>query len=391
MRISRLALLILACTQLLSIAYAGGPSSRPALPSYLITNEDLPPKVAFGATFFTLASDGTPQDPLKVNLGGIGVGGGLLSANRVSIFQDSTNSCAYLSQGSSNEIGAVDISALQDIGNFAAASTDDGSTDGIGLANNGTYLYANFSTSATIATFSIVPGCGLTFLGDIAPVGKHGGNVKGMAVHGSLLVVAYGDGSIESFNVSAGIPVSNGDLQNTSGYGTDRFAIAVDITQDNHFAVFGDQSNGTTIEVSDVSSGKLTKTAIYNVGTAGNSANIYLSPDESLLYITNTAVGKVSAAFFNATTGKVSPGCVSPTLRGFDTDWIFLATVVPQLNTGTGSVLYVAEYGDSSGVAVVNVSSSGGKCTLTESANSPVVDPYSTRVLSVGVYPPRQF
>ncbi len=379
------------CMQWAVIAEAGGPASTPAVSSYLITNDDLPPKIAFGATFFTFASDGTPQNPYKVNLGGVGAGGGYFAANRVSVLQSTTDACAYLSLGGSGEVGAVDIQALQDIGNFSAASTDSGIDNGIGLANNGTYLYAAFSTSNTLGTFAILPGCGLNFLGDIAPIGKHTGNIKGMAVHGNLLVVTYGDGSIESFNVSAGIPVSNGDLQNASGYNTDRYPTGVDITQDGHYAIFGDQSTTTTVEVSDISSGKLTKTVLYNVGNAGNSNNVLLSPDETLLYISNTGPGKVTAAFFNPTTGKVSPGCTSGTLKGFDTNWIFLSSPVTELNTGTGSVLYVAEYGAFSGMAVLDVTSSAGKCTLSERKSSPVVDPNSTTLLSIGVYPPRQF
>jgi hypothetical protein len=203
--------------------------------------------------------------------------------------------------------------------------------------------------------------------------------------------MAYGDGSIESFDVSAGIPVSHGDLQNATGYMTDRFPTGVDITQDGHYAIFGDMSTTTTVEVSDISSGKLAKTVLYNVGTAANSNNVLLSPDESLLYISNAGSGKVTAAFFNPTTGKVSPGCTSAALKGFDTKWNFMGNPVTQLNTGTGSVLYVAEFGSSSGMALLNVTNSGGKCTLTEAASSPVGDPDSTSLLSIGVYPPRQF
>ena len=379
------------CTQWAVIAVAGGPASKPAVPSYLITNDDLPPKIAFGATFFTFASDGTPQNPYKVNLGGVGSGGGYFSANRVSVLHSNTDACAYLALGGSGEVGGVDIQALQDIGNFSAASTDSGIDNGIGLTNNGTYLFSSFATSNTVAAFAILPGCSLNFLGEISPVGKNAGNVKGMAVHGNVLVVAYGDGSIESFNVSAGIPVSNGDLQNATGYATSRYPAAVDISQDGHFAIFGDQSNTTTLEVSDISSGRLAKTVLYNVAAAGDATSIFLSPDETLLYIANTSVGKVTAAFFNPTTGKVSPGCTSATLKGFDTNWVFLASPVTQLNTGTGSVLYLAEYGAFSGVAVVDVTSSAGKCSLKETKTSPVVDPNSTSLLSIGVYPARQF
>lgn len=381
-------------------AAAGGPDSKSATPpatkstttSYLVTNNDLPPKTAAtSGTVFTISSNGTPQNPIVVSLGGSGAAGGYFNANRVSVLQNSTDACAYLSLGGAGEIGGVEITALQDIGNFSGSSTDTGIDNGIGLVNNGTYLYASYSSSNTIATFAVLPGCALNFLADISPLGLNSGNVKGMAVHGNMLVVTYGDGSIESFNISGGVPVSNGDLQNATGYITSRYPAGVDITADGHYAVFGDQSSSTTIEVSDISSGKLKKTVLYELGTAGDSASIYLSPDETLLYIANTAVGKVTAAFFNATTGAVSKGCVSAQLKGFDNNWTFLSSPVTELNTGTGSLLYLAEYGSSSGVAVVNVNSSGGKCTLTETAASPVNDPDSTALLSIGVYPPRSF
>lgn len=399
MKFSRFLLIFALFVSLCSSAIAGEPattpvakaSATPAATSYLITNDDLPPKTAATAgTVFTIASDGTPQNPVKVTLGGSGAGGGYFNSNRVSVL-NSSDACAYLSLGGAGEIGGVNISQLQDIGNFSGSSTDAGIDNGIGLVNNGTYLYASYSSSNTVATFAVLPGCALNFLGDISPLGKNSGNVKGMAVHGNLLVVAYGDGSIESFNTAAGIPVSNGDLQNATGYTTSRYPAGVDITADGHYAIFGDQSTTTTVEVSDISSGKLTKTALYNVGSAGDATSIFLSPDETLLYIANTSVGKVTAAFFNASTGKVTPGCTSAKLKGFDSNWVFLSSPVTELNTGTGSVLYLAEYGASSGIAVLNITSSGSKCSLKETAGSPVIDPDSTALLSIGVYPPRQF
>lgn len=365
---------------------------KPAAVSYLITNDDLPLKVGVDTgTFFTIASGGQLQNPNRISQGGSGAGGGYFTAARVSVLQSSTQSCAFLSVSGASEVGAVDINALQNVGDFSAASTDIGAGNGVGLVNNGTYVYASFSTSNTLATFAVMPGCALNFLGDISPMGKHLGNVKGMAVHGNALVLAYGDGSIESFNVTAGLPVSNGDLQNATGYNTDRYPSGVDITQDGHYAIFGDMATTATVEVSDISSGKLTKTVLYNVGTAGNSDSIFLSPDQTLLYVANTGTGQVSAAFFNASTGKITRGCTSATLKGFDNNWIFLSSPVTELNSGTGSILYVAEFGASSGIAVVNVTTSAGKCTLTEAAGSPVVDPNSTTLLSIGVYPPRQF
>jgi 6-phosphogluconolactonase (cycloisomerase 2 family) len=395
MKSASILLILLMLTGLLA---AGGPKTATSLQktstttSYVITDDDLPGKVgATGVTLFPIGSGGTLGNSTRVSLGGAGIGGGYFDASRVNVFDSSNDACAFAALGGPSAIGAVDINAQQDIGNFSGSPTDSAGANGIGLVNNGTYLYANFTGSNTIATFAIMPGCGLNFLGDINALGKQKGNVKGMAVRGNLMVVAYGDGSIQSFNLSGGIPVSNGDLQNASGFSTDRFPIGVDITSDGHYAIFGDESTTTTVEVSNLSSGKLSKTVLYNMNTAANSANIYLSPDETLLYIGNTGTGQLTAAFFNATTGKITPGCTSGILKGFDNTWIFLGSVVTELNTGTGSVVYLAEYGSVSGVAEVGVTSSGGKCTLKEISGSPVQDPNSTTLLSIGVYPPRQF
>jgi len=391
MKVLRFLLFLAVCAQGVGFAQTNA-VPKPTTASYLIANDDLPGKVGSSSgTVFTIASDGSLQNPNRVSVGGAGVGGGYFTAARVSVLHSSTDVCAYLSIGSAGEIAGMNIPAMQDVGNVAGSSTDSGIDNGIGIVNNGAYVYASYSTSNTIAAFAVQPGCGLQFLGDITVIGKHLGHAKGMAVHGTMMVVAYGDGSIESFDISAGVPVSHGDLQNAAGYTVDRFPTGVDISQDGHYAIFGDVSVFTTVEVSDISSGKLTKTILYNVGTEQNSDNVYLSPDDTLLYIANTATGKITAAFFDKTTGKITPGCKSATLKGFDTGWVFLTSLATQLNTGTGSVLYAAEYGSSSGVAVVNVTSNGATCSLTEASKSPIVDPDSTTLLSIGVYPPRSF
>jgi hypothetical protein len=383
--------LFFALTATRPVAAAEKPAALPASTSYLITNDDLPGQLPTSGTFFTIGTAGSLSNPNRVSLGGSGAGGGYFASNRVSVLNNATTPCAYVSMGGSNAVAAVDINSQQDIGNFQAASTDSGHDNGVGLANNGTYLYANFTSSQTLATFAIGSGCVLQFLSDISPLGLHNGNLKGMALHGNLMVATFGDGSIGSYNISAGVPVSNNDLQNATGYTTSRFPQGVDITQDGHYAIFGDQSTTNTIEVSDISSGKLTKTVLYDFANAGNSSNVLLSPDETLIYTANTSSGQVTAAFFNATTGKVSAGCASKQLKGFDNNWNFLSSPVTELPSGTGSVLYLAEFGGVSGIAVVNMASSGGKCTLTEASNSPVVDPNSTALLSIEVYPPRSF
>ena len=140
-----------------------------------------------------------------------------------------------------SDIASVNLSTHQLAGSFNGSATDIGDANGIGIVVGANYLYAAFTTSSnTIATFAIQPGCQLSFLEDVTAAGLNGGSIAGMALHGNLLVVAYGDGSIESFSVATGLPVSNGDAQNSTGYNTSLnifFPEGVDITQDGHWAM----------------------------------------------------------------------------------------------------------------------------------------------------------
>lgn len=123
-----------------------------------------------------------------------------------------------------------------------------------------------------------------------------------------------------------------------------------------------------------------------------NSSNVRLSPDESLLFISNNQSGTVTAGFFNPATGSVSPGCNSATLSGFYNPWAYVGSMVTENTSGNGGVLYVAEFGVPSSIAILTITSSGGTCRLNESINSPAVDPITSGgVLSIWAFPPRPF
>src|SRR5208283_5229101 len=112
--------------------------------------------------------------------------------------------------------------------------------------------------------------------------------------------------------------------------------------------------------VSYISSGQLTSTVLYSLPSGFNSNNVLLSPDGTMLYVTNNTSGQVSAVFFNTTTGAVSGSCISPQLNGFASIFGFSAAAATQLPAGTGSVLYVAENGGyPATIAVINVSANG--------------------------------
>jgi len=167
-------------------AFAAPP---PAAIGYLVTNDDYGLGASDTATFFTIAANGTLSNPTLVNLGGEGTGGGYFASSRVSVLNSATTPCVYLSAGSTNTIAGVEALTQTAVGDFPASATDNGADNGIGMVMNGSYLYASFSTSATLATFAVQPGCGLQFLNDISPAGLNGGTVKGMALNGDLLAV----------------------------------------------------------------------------------------------------------------------------------------------------------------------------------------------------------
>jgi hypothetical protein len=359
---------------------------------FVVTNDDVPPRSPTSISFYTVAANGQLRLKKQVLTGGIGIAGGFFGSNRLSVLDSGNAECVYASQATSNNIVGVVVKTLKVGGSARGSANDSGMSNGIGLAMNSKYLYASFTDSNTIGTFQIQPGCKIKFAGDITVGGLQGGVIDAMAIRGNILVATYGDGSIESFNISAGVPASNGDEQHSSGSrGGNTYPSGIDITQDGHYAIFGDTAASTVIEVSDISSGKLTPTVVYRLGNGISSSNILLSPDETLLYISNTQGDKITAAFFDKSTGILSKGCASARLRGYVTDWSYLGSLALEKTTGTGGAVYVAEFGAPSSIGEVNVTSAGGKCTLRESPQSPVADPNSPGLLSIGAFPPRPF
>src|SRR5262249_31047474 len=156
----------------------------------------------------------------------------------------------------------------------------------------------------------------------------------------------------------------------------------IDITSDGRFAIFGDTSTAVVVEVSDISSGKLKPTVVYKSNAAISSSNILLSPDESVLYIANTQGDRVSAAFFDKSTGKLSGGCTSGFIRGYSSEWLYLGGLALSSTTGNGGGVYVAEFGAPGTIGLVQFKSAGGKCTMRETNLSPRVDLNSAGLLS---------
>lgn len=373
-------------------------------PNFLITNDNVK-----GPNTVTLyEAEGTQDAPAltlfsTLKTGGTGLGGGFYAQQSVVLLPDGNKECAFAADAGSNDVAGIKLSFHPVVtGNFTGSKTDNGSL-GIGLANRGQkFLYAAFAGSRTIATFSIEPGCVLSFVSDVSAVGLRGGPVNGMKVSRDIMVVAYGDGSIQSFNIAQGAPVANADLQASQGF-RDYYGAptGVDITQDGQFAVFGDSGAWVTVEISKITGGTLAPTVVFGgphgiLGDGADSSNIYLSPDQTLLYVGLNYSGVLEAAKFDASTGAVSAGCSSTPLTGFSSTFDYTAGITLGNNTGVGSPLYISEAAGGIGlppsfIGIVNVRENGGTCTLAESTGSPASDPASAALLSVSSYPPRAF
>jgi len=387
-------------------------TQTPAPPITLIVNQDqgfpYPNQVA------VLLAGGTDTNPTltltdQIYTGGFGSYGGFFGTPRVASAPDVNTNCVYVSNSGDNTISAMALNSLEFVGTFSGGVNDSGIPDGIGMAVSGNYLYAGYGDSQSIAIFSTSSGCGLTYLQSLPAPGKNGGSPTGIAVHNNILVVSYGDGSVQSFDVTHGIPVPNHDLQNSRGFAGPVPGITsplgnipngVDISQDGRWAIFGDTSTLSLVELSSLFSfahAQLNSTTPnYTLGNKVDAGNVHLSPDGTMLYMVNNESGTVTAAFFNSALGRLTKGCTSPPLTNFNfLPWYGM--IQTRDTTGTGKVLYVAEYGrfideqgPPSAIGILTITVNGNTCTLKEAPGSPVEVPL-TGTLSFGVYPPRPY
>jgi len=203
---------------LVGICLASGLALGADKPHYLVTNDDEAAPSVTSITFYTLWPDGPLTLKAEVFPGRGGIAGGYFGANPVNVLDSGNSECVYASQAVTGEIAGIVVKTLKLGGSAVGSQKDTGASNGVGLALNSQYLHASFTDSSTIGTFKVKPGCKLSFVGDVTVAGLQGGVIDGMTIHGNIMVITYGDGSIESFNISGGVPVSNGDEQNSTTF-----------------------------------------------------------------------------------------------------------------------------------------------------------------------------
>ena len=378
-----------------------------AATNYVITNDDNQYPNGNSASIYSIGSGGALNLITTIPTGGYGRGGGYYAAGRVNVLRSKTQNCAYIGDavGPNNsrpgDVASIDMSTLKLVGTYPGTALDSGALWGIGLAENpaGTFLFAAYSTSGTIATYAQAADCVLKYRSEVITIGANVGSVDGMRVtpNGKYLIVAYSDASIGSYAINP----KTGVLSLVARYlvADSALASSVDITADGKWVLFGTNSFGTggEVEVAPIhADGALGTTFGYiPIGQGENSSNAWLSPDQTLIYISDNSSGQITAVPFDAKTGLInkSAACTSAVLKNFNSTWQALGSVTTRGLTKLGSPLYAGEwsYTNPGGIAIVDVSVKGGACTLTETADSPVADPVSDFLMTVGVDPPREF
>src|ERR1700733_8317833 len=157
----------------LILGAAGAAASAASVGSFIVTNNDVPiphPAQRYpgsSATFYSLGPQGNLSNRSVVYTGGDGIAGGSFSYARIAIVPQGADVCVFISDAATNEIASISATTRTLLGNYFAAASDSGGTNGIGLVANANYLYAGFSYSTTIATFEIQSGCSLKFVSDV--------------------------------------------------------------------------------------------------------------------------------------------------------------------------------------------------------------------------------
>lgn len=375
----------------------------------VVTNDDS--SSANSTTLYRIRDNRlVPALKLKTTIAtrGVGDGDGYLEGQQQAFVRSGGNSCLFVSDASSPDVAAINAGTGLLVGNFRGSANDDANPFGISLlpSPDRKFLYAAYRPRAPgqgspIAVFQIGAGCGLSFVSDVKTFGSQSGGLEGMAAHGNILVVGFGDGSIQSFRIRGSSLKSNHDQQNSTGFVTHNTGLgpgSVQITNDGRFAVFGDlvsnrQGDFTEIEVSDISSGKLTPTVDYGGGShsngdlgAGISSNsAILSSDEKHIYVSNVLSGQLTVLGFDPGTGVVSPGCISTPLKGFGAGFDATGQIAAAGVENGKDVVWLSEDGNGgpSGIGIVEVAFDGGTCTVNESPASPASDSNSTNLRSL--------
>jgi len=340
-----------------------------AAKQFVITNNNL----SAANTISALAlSSGSLKFLTSLDTGGDGSGGGSFAIPRAVLYLHGADKCGFFSDAGSSDIAAFKevTNGGKKVGNFKdpKGSGGSGTSGGIGLTTAGNYLFAGYAGSSNIGVWKILTGCKLKLLGTKTIPSP----TAGMRVtpDGKTVVVAYGYGAnqVDSFSVGA-----DGKLTENGPYAATAGAAGVDITKDGKYAIFGDAvGTSTEIEIYPINAdGSLGKDNNFggdgSLGAGVDSSDVWLSPNEKFLYVSNNLSAEVTSLQFSE--NPLGLSYVNITALKDAKEIISIAEVTTSAATGNGGYLYLSEYSDpDSFVALLKINSDG---STTEVAGSP--------------------
>jgi hypothetical protein len=347
------------------------------------------------ATVFHLSGSSLVSSP-ALHTTGWGNASGYFGTSLQTLAKVGTAVCVFVADPGSDDIGAFNatkFSSPTHVGNYLDPSGS-GAYAGIALAARGSTLFAGYSASVNIGVWTINSDCSLTLAGSASntPIPAP---ADGLAVSpdGKTLVATYGQTSpgVGSFAISGATLTAKGPY-NTTGY-----TGGLDITKDSKYVVIGDfNSSFTQVEIFPISAdSSLGSSDFYYIpGGGADSSNLWLSPDETVLYVSNNVSLQITTLTFreSAAAGhRLAFACLSSVLKnpvgGTNYNTGGLAT---EAATGKGGYLYVAEWGNPSAVGLMQIPSNG---CVTEVSGSPFVNSLGANgfPLTVIAYPARPF
>jgi len=343
--------------------------------------------------------DGALMHVSTVRTGGHGSGVGNNSntaSNRVVIVPNGSAQCAFLSDAGTSDIAAFTLSGshIVRVGNYSNTNFEGGNA--IALAAHGSVLFAGYYGSANIGSWAIQSDCSLVLLNLTSLM--HFATVNGMGVtpDGQILIVSYGNSSIDSFSIgTAGSLIEHGPYTPVHGDSTIQ---GLDITAESKAVIFASIDNDTKLDIWEYgiqTDGSLGSYTDYAELTPNVDYCVYprLSPNEQFIYVScgvDAHEHNVVTLSFDRSSGTiayVSTTNLSPQYNAF-TSAGQLATISPN---GNGDGLYVTLTNPTmSSVALLTINADG---TTVETPNSPFfITKYGGPGLSsIAAWPPRPF
>jgi hypothetical protein len=361
---------------------------------YAITDNNIY-RAPNSATVFRLSGSNLVGSP-ALQTTGWGLDSAYFGTNMQTAIKVGTNVCVFVADPGSDDIAAfntTNFSSPTHVGNYVDPSGS-GAYTGIALATRGTTLFAGYSASVNIGVWTINSDCSLTLAGAAsntptpAPV-----DALAVTPNGKTLVATYAQTTpgVGSFAVSGATLTAKGPYNTTGNTG------GVDITKDSKYAIIADFSeNLTQVEIFPINSdSSLGSDDFYNITGGGfDSSNLWLSPDETVLYVSNNISLQITTLTYSESAAaghRLAFSCLSSVLKNPTGGSIYYTSgLATEAATGKGGYLYVAEPGNPPAVALMQIPSNGCPTEVTGSpfVNSPAANGFP---VTVTAYPPRPF